>query len=148
MTVAASPLAPDVETEARAVLDLAVRLAREAGALQRDHYETDIEIRTKSTGIDLVTEIDHACEELIVGDIADEIRNGVTVPGTARREPRRNREDQDVGFHGRPSDGAVGIAWKTRSDRIWFPHRVEREISERLRSFPALRTPPLPKRHG
>jgi myo-inositol-1(or 4)-monophosphatase len=69
VTVSASPLAPDVETEARAVLDLAVRLAREAGALQRDHYETDIEVRTKSTGIDLVTEIDHACEELIVSGL-------------------------------------------------------------------------------
>jgi myo-inositol-1(or 4)-monophosphatase len=46
---------------------LAERLALEAGALQRQRYETDLEIRTKSASIDLVTEVDHACEALIVG---------------------------------------------------------------------------------
>lgn len=53
--------------ESQAVLELAVRLAREAGAIQRRHYETQIEIRTKSASIDLVTEVDHACEAHIVG---------------------------------------------------------------------------------
>ena len=48
--------------EAGGILELATRLAREAGAIQRDRYETDIRIRTKSASIDLVTEVDHACE--------------------------------------------------------------------------------------
>jgi myo-inositol-1(or 4)-monophosphatase len=53
----------------RDVHDLAVRLACEAAKIQRDRYETDLEIRTKGSRIDLVTEVDHACEALIVGEI-------------------------------------------------------------------------------
>jgi myo-inositol-1(or 4)-monophosphatase len=53
-------------SESHEVLELAERLARQAGKLQSDRYETAIEIRTKSASIDLVTEVDHACEELIV----------------------------------------------------------------------------------
>ena len=45
---------------------LAERLARAAGAIQRDRYETELVVRTKSASIDLVTEVDHACEALIV----------------------------------------------------------------------------------
>ncbi|MDJ0849814.1 MAG: inositol monophosphatase family protein [Myxococcota bacterium] len=59
-------------SEAHEVLELARRLARDAGKLQRERYETRIEIRTKSTAIDLVTEVDHACEELVVGGIQRE----------------------------------------------------------------------------
>ncbi|MDJ0848046.1 MAG: inositol monophosphatase family protein [Myxococcota bacterium] len=59
-------------SEAHDVLELARSLARTAGKLQRERYETDIEIRTKSTVIDLVTEVDHACEELVVGGIQRE----------------------------------------------------------------------------
>jgi myo-inositol-1(or 4)-monophosphatase len=53
-------------SETRAVLALAERLARAAGAIQRERYETGVRIRTKSAPIDLVTEVDHACEALIV----------------------------------------------------------------------------------
>jgi len=55
-----------------AALDLATRLAREAGAIQREHYERDFKIQTKGTSTNLVTEVDHACEELIVGTIERE----------------------------------------------------------------------------
>lgn len=58
-------------TESQQLLELAVRLAREAGAIQRERYETDIEIQTKSESIDLVTEVDKACEALIVAAISD-----------------------------------------------------------------------------
>jgi myo-inositol-1(or 4)-monophosphatase len=51
---------------------LAVRLARAAGAVQREKYETEIEIRTKSAAIDLVTEVDHECEALIVDGLRAE----------------------------------------------------------------------------
>jgi myo-inositol-1(or 4)-monophosphatase len=57
-------------SESQAVLELAVRLAREAGAIQRQRYETQIQIRTKSASIDLVTEVDQACEAHIVGELA------------------------------------------------------------------------------
>jgi myo-inositol-1(or 4)-monophosphatase len=48
------------------VLALALRLAREAGAIQRSHYETGFEIGTKSRPTDLVTAVDHACEAHLV----------------------------------------------------------------------------------
>ena len=51
------------------LLDLARSLARRAGQLQRDRYETGLQIDTKSAAIDLVTEVDRACEALIVEGI-------------------------------------------------------------------------------
>jgi myo-inositol-1(or 4)-monophosphatase len=53
-------------SEVDAVRALAEHLAREAGAIQRERYETELDVRTKSASIDLVTEVDHACEERIV----------------------------------------------------------------------------------
>jgi len=55
------------DVEVARVRALAERLARAAGAVQRDRYETELVVRTKSASIDLVTEVDHACEALIVG---------------------------------------------------------------------------------
>lgn len=51
------------------LLDLARELAGRAGALQRARYETELAIDTKSATIDLVTEVDRACEALIVEGI-------------------------------------------------------------------------------
>jgi myo-inositol-1(or 4)-monophosphatase len=51
------------------VLGLAIELARRAGAIQRDRYETQIRIESKSSAIDLVTEVDHECEALMVAEI-------------------------------------------------------------------------------
>ena len=59
-------------SEAHAILELARRLAREAGAIQRERYETGVAIRSKSAPIDLVTEVDHACELHIVSTLAAE----------------------------------------------------------------------------
>ena len=56
-------------TEIADIRTLAERLARQAGAIQHDRYETDLDVRTKSASIDLVTEVDHACEALIVGTL-------------------------------------------------------------------------------
>ncbi len=57
--------------EIGARLDTAVRLARGAGAIQRERYESRLEIDTKSASIDLVTEVDRACETLIVDGIRE-----------------------------------------------------------------------------
>ncbi len=51
------------------IRSLAVRLAREAGAIQRERYESEFRIQTKSASIDLVTEVDHACEALVIQGI-------------------------------------------------------------------------------
>ena len=53
-------------------LELAVRLAREAGALQRSRWGTALTIGTKSAAVDLVTEVDRACEELVVAALERE----------------------------------------------------------------------------
>lgn len=60
------------DPEVREVLALAQRIAREAGAIQRDRFETDFTVRTKSSSIDLVTEVDLACEKALVAAIERE----------------------------------------------------------------------------
>jgi myo-inositol-1(or 4)-monophosphatase len=66
-------LSESSNTETAAVCELAERLAREAGAIQRERYEGELIIRTKSESIDLVTDVDHACEKLMV-DALSELR--------------------------------------------------------------------------
>jgi myo-inositol-1(or 4)-monophosphatase len=51
---------------------LAEEIARAAGAIQRARYETAFSVRAKSAPIDLVTEVDHACEALCVERIGAE----------------------------------------------------------------------------
>jgi myo-inositol-1(or 4)-monophosphatase len=55
--------------EAQEVLALAIRLAREAGAIQRERYESELVVETKRTDVDLVTDVDRACEEAVVRGI-------------------------------------------------------------------------------
>jgi myo-inositol-1(or 4)-monophosphatase len=55
-----------MDPEATRVLELSIELAQAAGKLQRERYETSFEVGTKSGPIDLVTEVDRACESLIV----------------------------------------------------------------------------------
>jgi myo-inositol-1(or 4)-monophosphatase len=52
------------------IRELAEALARQAGALQRERYETQLSMESKSVPIDLVTEVDLACERLIVEAIS------------------------------------------------------------------------------
>jgi len=54
------------------LLRLATELARAAGKLQRERYETELSVSTKSAPVDLVTEVDRACEALIVGAVMKE----------------------------------------------------------------------------
>jgi len=54
------------------VLALARRLAREAGEIQRQAYEGEHDIGTKSAPVDLVTEVDHRCEALLVETLGRE----------------------------------------------------------------------------
>jgi myo-inositol-1(or 4)-monophosphatase len=55
-----------VTAETQSILALAEQLARDAGSIQRERYGGELEIHTKSASIDLVTDVDHACEKLIV----------------------------------------------------------------------------------
>jgi myo-inositol-1(or 4)-monophosphatase len=58
--------------ELEAVLALAQRLARGAGALQRERWESVLTVETKSSAVDLVTDVDRACEAAIVAGIRRE----------------------------------------------------------------------------
>jgi myo-inositol-1(or 4)-monophosphatase len=58
-----------VDPEKLEVLDLALDLAARAGAIQRERYETRLDVRTKSASNDLVTEVDRECEALIVDGV-------------------------------------------------------------------------------
>jgi myo-inositol-1(or 4)-monophosphatase len=60
------------QAELERLLALAMRLAREAGAIQRASYEAVRTIGSKSQPNDLVTEVDKACEQHLVSALARE----------------------------------------------------------------------------
>jgi myo-inositol-1(or 4)-monophosphatase len=53
------------------VLELAVSIATEVGKLQRDRYDEPHTIDTKSSPIDLVTEVDQLCERRVLERLRD-----------------------------------------------------------------------------
>lgn len=93
--------------ETKAVLELARRLAREAGALQRERYATRLAVETKSAAVDLVTEVDRACERLVVEGIAAE-RPGDAV--LAEEGGGREREGARLRWVVDPLDGTTNYA--------------------------------------
>ncbi len=93
--------------ESAAILDLAVRLARRAGEVQRDRYESRLDIRTKSSSIDLVTEVDEICEALIVEGIRDE-RPGDSI--LAEEGGGEEKPDSEWRWIIDPLDGTVNYA--------------------------------------
>ncbi|AXI79828.1 inositol monophosphatase family protein [Peterkaempfera bronchialis] len=77
------------------LLDLALEAARQAGALLRDGRPADLGVAaTKSSPVDVVTEMDTACEKLIVELIS------------ARRP-----DDGFLGEEGASSPGTSGVRW-------------------------------------
>jgi myo-inositol-1(or 4)-monophosphatase len=94
-------------TELDSILALAVRLARAAGKLQRDRYETRLEVQTKTTPINLVTEVDHACEELVVEGIAAERPDDAIL---AEEGSGRDRDDAPWRWVIDPLDGTTNYA--------------------------------------
>ncbi len=94
-------------SEIDSVRELAERLAREAGRIQRERYETDLEIRTKSAAIDLVTEVDKACERLIVEGLSAE-RPGDAI--LAEEGGGQDRSDSTWRWIIDPLDGTMNYA--------------------------------------
>lgn len=77
------------------LLDLALEAARRAGALLRDGRPDDLAVaKTKSSPIDVVTEMDIAAEKLITGFLAD-----------------HRPQDGFLGEEGASSPGTSGIRW-------------------------------------
>ena len=48
------------------LLELAITIAREAGSLQRERFAEPRQIETKSSAIDLVTDVDRASDQLVI----------------------------------------------------------------------------------
>jgi myo-inositol-1(or 4)-monophosphatase len=114
-------LSPPIETDVARVLELARRLARAAGGIQRARFETEHQIRTKSRSIDLVTEVDRACEQLIVDALAAER------PGDAILAEEGGGDDR-AGAEWRwivdPLDGTtVGVVYDPLRDELYWAAR-------------------------
>ncbi|MFB7396029.1 inositol monophosphatase family protein [Streptomyces sp. NPDC056191] len=77
------------------LLDLALEAARRAGALLRDGRPDDLAVaKTKTSPIDVVTEMDIAAEKLITGFLAD-----------------HRPQDGFLGEEGASSPGTSGVRW-------------------------------------
>ena len=106
--------------ELKQMRTMAERLAREAGAVQKQRYETDLDIRTKGTSIDLVTEVDHACEKLIVDALEHE-----------RPEDAIRRRSSDVVSVIRPNGRRARVKYSVKysipqSDPLRLVHSIRR----------------------
>ncbi len=89
------------------LLDLARDLTARAGAIQRDRYETELRIDTKISAIDLVTEVDRACEALIV----DGIQSGRSSDAILAEEGHGGDErDASIRWIIDPLDGTTNFA--------------------------------------
>jgi len=88
-------------------LALATRLAKQAGAVQRERYETELSIGTKSAPVDLVTDVDRRCEALIVEALQSERPADAILA-----EEGSNREDANATWRWviDPLDGTVNYA--------------------------------------
>lgn len=88
MTAVTDPLLSEL-------LDLALDVSRRAGALLRDGRPADLGVAaTKSSPVDVVTEMDIAAEKLITGFLAE-----------------RRPHDGFLGEEGASSEGSSGIRW-------------------------------------
>ncbi len=88
-------------------LELAIAIAREAGALQRERFSAPRVIETKSSTIDLVTDVDRASDELIVRRIAEACPDDAVLT-----EESGNARDGASGFRWviDPLDGTTNYA--------------------------------------
>lgn len=93
--------------EAGSVLELARRLALEAGEIQRERYETRHDIATKSVAVDLVTEVDRLCEERILEGIARERPEDAVL---AEESGAQERPDAEWRWVIDPLDGTTNYA--------------------------------------
>ncbi len=72
------------------ILELATALAREAGALQRERFDEPRTIETKSSAIDLVTDVDRACDALILDGIRRERPGDSVLTEESGRHPGKS----------------------------------------------------------
>ena len=121
-------MTPAKTDEAQSILDLAVELARRAGAIQRERYETELEIHTKSEAIDLVTEVDRACEAMIIETLDAERPHDAVLAEEGGGLDRAGAEWRWVVD---PLDGTTNYAhgYPRFCVSIGIEHRGEREVA-------------------
>jgi myo-inositol-1(or 4)-monophosphatase len=102
------PLLPQ-DPELAEIHAIARDLARRAGAIQRERYETGLTIDTKSATIDLVTEVDRACEALIVAGL-DETRPQDSILAEEGHGAERVSPDAPYRWVIDPLDGTTNFA--------------------------------------
>jgi myo-inositol-1(or 4)-monophosphatase len=90
---AAAPGIPE-GTDVAALAEVACSVAREAGRLVVDQRPRDLEVASKSTRTDVVTEMDRRSQELIVAELG-----------------RRRPDDAVMGEEEGGRDGGSGITW-------------------------------------
>ncbi len=114
------------EAERSDLLELAVELAQGAGEIQRERYESDLEIQTKSASIDLVTEVDRACEALIV----EGVRRARPKDAILAEEGSGEERTADWRWIVDPLDGTTNYAhgFPRFCVSIGIEHRGEREV--------------------
>ncbi len=88
-------------------LALARDLANAAGAIQRARFETELAIDTKSDAIDLVTEVDRACEAKIVEGLRDAFPDDALL---AEESGAHASPDADYRWLIDPLDGTTNFA--------------------------------------
>jgi len=90
------------------LVETAVELAKAAGKLQRDAFDKEIVISEKSTEIDLVTDIDHRSEELLLAGISKRFADHAILA----EESGEGRSDGAFRWIVDPLDGTVNYAHK------------------------------------
>lgn len=90
----------------RARLELAIEIAREVGALQRQWFTEPRTIETKSSAIDLVTDVDRACDVLI----RERIASSFPEDGMLTEEDSEHRGTSDWRWVVDPLDGTTNYA--------------------------------------
>ncbi len=91
--------------------DFTISLARDAGTVLLDWYESELTLTTKSSDIDLVTQADRASEELIIGRIRERFPDHAILA----EESGDLARDSDFRWIVDPLDGTTNFAHA-------FPH--------------------------
>ena len=94
---------PPHETKGKEFLEFAIDLVQEAGRIVLDSYQQCIDVRTKSTQIDLVTEADLASEKFIKASI----RRQYPEHDILAEETEEKRHQRDYLWLVDPLDGTV-----------------------------------------
>jgi len=136
-------------TKINSIYEPVIALAKEAGALQKESYrKTGLMVETKSTAVDMVTEVDLACDALIVQRLKQLFPDDRILSEEQGNQPHDTENHSEFQWIIDPLDGttnfsvghpifAVSIArWKNDSPEfgvVYVPMLDELYVAERGR---------------